>query len=142
MSAVPHGLERFGLVFLHGPRPTAHQRFRTGFRLSALRPIGGSMRLRWTIVATSVLLAAAGLSPAAAQDCQWRGHLSSGQAIQIKGVNGDISAASSGSGDVEVTATKSAVRSNPAEVRIEVVQGANGITICAVYPNVPGKEPN
>src|SRR5262249_57043686 len=43
---------------------------------------------------------------------------------------------------VEVAATKSAVRSNPAEVRIEVVQGANGITICAVYPNVPGKEPN
>src|SRR5262249_60728894 len=32
--------------------------------------------------------------------------------------------------------------SNPAEVRIEVVPHASGVTICAVYPTVDGDEPN
>jgi hypothetical protein len=44
--------------------------------------------------------------------------------------------------DVEVTATKSARRSNPASVRIEVLPHSGGVTICAVYPDVPGREPN
>ena len=66
-------------------------------------------------------LAVVSVAPAAAQnDFQWRGRLSAGQAIEIKGINGDVSASPSSSGDVEVTASKSARRSNPAEVRIEV----------------------
>src|SRR5262249_6925117 len=32
--------------------------------------------------------------------------------------------------------------SNPAEVRIEVVPHASGVTICAVYPSADGDEPN
>jgi hypothetical protein len=84
-----------------------------------------------------------GVAPAAAQgDFQWRRQLLSGQTIEIKGVNGDVRATASSSGDVEVTATKTARRSNPAEVRIEVVPHAGGVTICAVYPNVPGREAN
>jgi cytoskeletal protein CcmA (bactofilin family) len=88
------------------------------------------------------LTASAPVSTAAAQDFHWRGRLTSGQTIEVKGVNGDISASSSSSGDVEVTATKTARRSNPAEVRIEVVPGPNGMTICAVYPSVADREPN
>ena len=88
-------------------------------------------------------LAVANVAPAEAQnDFQWRGRLSAGQAIEIKGINGDVSASPSSSGDVEVTASKSARRSNPAEVRIEVVPTSKGVTICAVYPDAPGKEPN
>lgn len=84
-----------------------------------------------------------GVSPAAAQtDFQWRRQLSSGQSIEIKGINGDVRATASSSGEVEVTATKSARGSNPADVRIEVVPHAGGVTICAVYPTVPGREPN
>ena len=79
---------------------------------------------------------------AEAQDFQWRGQLGSGQTIEVKGVNGDVRAAPSSSGDVEVTATRTARRSNPADVRIEVVPHGGGVTICAVYPSVPGKEPN
>src|SRR5262249_57401187 len=63
-------------------------------------------------------------------------------ALELKGVNGDISATPSSSGDVEVKASKTAQRSNPNDVRIEVVPGPKGVTICAVYPSVPGKEPN
>jgi putative adhesin len=100
------------------------------------------MRASWTIVGTGVVLAATAVPVAAQTDFQWRGRLSTGQAIEIKGVNGDVSATPSSSGEVEVTATKSARRSNPADVRIEVVQSPSGVTICAVYPSVPGKEPN
>jgi len=48
-------------------------------------------------------------------------------------VNGDVRA-SAGSGDVEVTAVKHARRSDPDEVKIEVVPHEDGVTICAVYP--------
>src|SRR5678815_2776640 len=108
--------------------------------------VGGAMRLtQATLLSLAVTggLAVASVVPAAAQnDFQWRGRLSAGQAIEIKGINGDVSASPSSSGDVEVTASKSARRSNPAEVRIEVVPTSKGVTICAVYPDAPGKEPN
>jgi hypothetical protein len=38
-------------------------------------------------------------------------------------------------------ATKHGRRSDPAEVEIEVVEHAGGVTICAVYPS-PGSRPN
>jgi hypothetical protein len=82
-------------------------------------------------------------SPAAAQgDFHWAGALTSGQKIEIKGVNGSIRATASSSGQAEVTATKESRRSNAADVRIEVVPHAGGVTICAVYPDVAGREPN
>jgi hypothetical protein len=89
-------------------------------------------------------LAAAALlaPPVAAQDFRWAGALSSGQKIEIKGVNGSIRAGASSSGQAEVTATKESRRSNAADVRIEVVPHAGGVTICAVYPDVSGREPN
>ena len=75
-------------------------------------------------------------------DFQWRGSLSPGQTIEIKGTNGTVHAGLSTSGQVEVTATRSAQRSNPADVRIEVVPHSGGVTICAVYPAAAGREPN
>src|SRR5262249_49053929 len=85
----------------------------------------------------------AGSSPAGAQaDFQWHGPIPTGQRIEIKGVNGDIRAVASSTNEVEVTATRSAIRSNPADVHFEVVPNAGGVTICAVYPSAPGREPN
>src|SRR5579872_4037560 len=81
-------------------------------------------------------------SPAAAQnDFQWHGLVLSGQSIEIRGINGEIRAVA-GNGDAQVTATKTARRSNPADVKIEVVPHAGGVLVCAVYPTVAGKEPN
>jgi hypothetical protein len=100
------------------------------------------MRLNWTNAVAVGLIVVGGASPALAQDFQWRSRLNSGQTVEIKGVNGAISAVASSSGDVEVVATKSARRSNPADVRVEVVPSSRGVTICAVYPDVAGKEPN
>jgi hypothetical protein len=100
------------------------------------------MRMTWIRLAVAGFVAASIAPAAAAQDFQWRGRLTTGQTVEIKGVNGNVSATPSSSGDVEVTATKTARRSNPAEVRVEVVPGPDGVTICAVYPNEPDREPN
>src|SRR5262245_21296022 len=100
--------------------------------------------MRTTITALAAgLLTLLTVAPAAAQgDFRWNGRLTSGQSIEIRGINGDIRATASGSGDVEVTATKQARRGNPDEVRIEVVPHSGGVTICAVYPSSNGREPN
>jgi len=94
--------------------------------------------LAFTVVALSFVV----VDATAQATFQWSGQLTSGQTIEIKGINGDVRATPSSSGQVEVTATKSARRSNPADVRIDVVPHGGGVTICAVYPDVPGKEPN
>jgi hypothetical protein len=96
---------------------------------------------RWMTV-LSMLLGTVLVHVDAQTDFQWRGQLTSGQTVEVKGINGDIRAVPSSTTDVEVTATKSARRSNPAGVRIEVLPHPGGVTICAVYPDVPGREPN
>lgn len=87
-------------------------------------------------VVTLALLAAAAapLLAAAQSDFHWKGKIAAGKTIEIKGVNGDVSAVA-GSGEVEVTAVKGARRSDPDEVKIEVVPSEDGVTICAVYPS-------
>ena len=78
-----------------------------------------------------------------AGDFEWRGRIAAGQAIEIKGVNGGIVAEPSTGTQVEVRATKQARKSDPDEVRIEVIEHADGVTICAMYPTPRGqKEPN
>ena len=67
--------------------------------------------------------------------------LGAGRTLEIRGINGSVSAEPSGGGEFEVVAVKRARRSDPDEVRIEVVRYAEGVLICAVYPN-PGGEPN
>src|SRR5882762_11717845 len=69
----------------------------------------------------------------------WKGKVAPGKSIEIKGVNGDIRAVA-GSGDVEVTAVKHARRSDPDDVKIEVVEHEDGVTICAVYPSDDRRE--
>lgn len=87
-------------------------------------------------------LALAGVTSLAAQtdDFQWRRTLTAGQTIEIVGVNGPIEAVGTGGREVEVRAVKTGRKSDPAEVRIEVVEHADGITICAVYP-APRRSP-
>src|SRR5881409_2609700 len=93
--------------------------------------------MRISVVALLPAAAALALAPrtaAAQREFHWKGPVAPGKAIEIKGVNGDVRA-SAGSGDVEVTAVKRARRSDPDEVKIEVVQHEDGVTICAVYPS-------
>jgi hypothetical protein len=100
-------------------------------RLAALTCVGAFLTL-----APSPALRAQG-----ANAQQWRGTIAAGNAIEIKGVNGDIRAVAASGGEVEVSAQMRGRRSNPADVRIDIVQHGDGVTICAVYPS-PDSRPN
>jgi len=67
--------------------------------------------------------------------------LAAGRTLEVRGVNGSVSAEPASGGEFEVVAVKSARRSDPDEVRIEVVRHGDGVLICALYPS-PGGEPN
>lgn len=86
-----------------------------------------SMSFVW--VAGALALA----SPALAEDFAWRGRLSAGQTLEVKGINGGITA-EAGS-EAEVTAVKKARQSDPNSVEIRTVEHSGGVTICAVYPS-------
>ena len=74
---------------------------------------------------------------------RWAGRLAAGRVIEVKGVNGRVNAeGTAAGGEVEVVATKRARRSDPASVRVEVVEHADGVTICAVYPSRDSDKPN
>ena len=59
-----------------------------------------------------------------AGDFQWRGNVRPGGTIEVKGVNGDVTAVPASGPDVEVTAERKARRNNPEDVRLEVVEHA------------------
>lgn len=70
---------------------------------------------------------------AVAEDFVWHGQVAAGRTLEVKGVNGGIEA-TGGSGQAEVRAIKTARRSDPNDVEIKVIEHADGVTICAVYP--------
>lgn len=72
---------------------------------------------------------------------EWSGQVAEGQWIEIKGINGALTARPATDDSVQVTAVRSGFRSDPNEVEIVVVEHADGVTICAVYPS-SGNEPN
>lgn len=101
-----------------------------------------ALALGYAVVASRTNVSAAVPRVAAQQqgnEFRWREALAAGKVIEIKGVNGNVEATPSSSGEVEVVAVKSSRRSNPDEVRIEVVRHSEGVTICAVYPNAGGR---
>ena len=75
-------------------------------------------------------------------DFDWTGVVDPGDLIEIKGTNGSINAALATGNEVVVTAQKEGDQSDPATVDIVVVPHAGGVTICAVYPDVPGQPAN
>lgn len=82
------------------------------------------------VLATGAAHAARGGS----EEFRWDGTIAAGRTLEVHGVNGSMEF-ETGSGDrVEIRATKHGKRSDPSEVRIEVVQDARGVLVCAVYP--------
>ncbi|MGH7568327.1 MAG: DUF4097 family beta strand repeat-containing protein [Gemmatimonadales bacterium] len=94
--------------------------------------------MRLTSITALAVLAAAAPTPAfSQQDFSWRGRIPAGGRIEIKGVNGDVSAVAASGAEAEVTAIKRGNKSDPDDVTIEVIEHAQGVTICAVYPTPP-----
>lgn len=75
-------------------------------------------------------------------DFEWAGALKSGQSVVIKGVSGKIIAGATSGDKVEIRAWKHGKHSDPAQVKIEMVPSADGITVCALYPSPFGYPPN
>ncbi len=67
--------------------------------------------------------------------------LAAGRTLEVRGINGSVSAEPAAGGEFEVVAVKRSRRSDPDEVRVEVVRHGDGVLICAVYPSTGG-EPN
>jgi len=86
--------------------------------------------------------AVAHAAQSSSDDFHWNGRVEQGQAIEIKGINGDVRAESSPGNEVEVTAVKMGRRSDAKEVEIRVLQHGGGVTICAVYPSSDPNRPN
>jgi hypothetical protein len=73
-------------------------------------------------------------------DFAWQGAVGMGQTVEIKGVNGPIIAQRATGSEIEVRAEKRERRSDPDEVRVEVVEHRGGVTLCAIYPPSRGRE--
>src|SRR5918999_1221824 len=96
---------------------------------------------RRTLLALSALALTA--SPALAQDrsrerdaFRWTGQIPAGRWITLRNLNGEIRVEPSTSNQVEVTATKTWRRGDPADVRIEVRKygaGEQDVVICALW---------
>jgi hypothetical protein len=84
------------------------------------------------VATVAVLAAPAGAAP---EDFHWTGKVAAGAVVEIKGVNGAIVATGAPGGDVDVTAVKKGHKSDPAQVKVDVVEHSGGVTICAVYPS-------
>ena len=63
----------------------------------------------------------------------WEGRLEAGDRVDVRSLNGRISAEASSSGEVEVRAIKRSRRGDVNDVRVEIQEHADGITVCAVY---------
>ncbi len=73
---------------------------------------------------------------------EWRGTLAAGRILEVKGVNGGITVERASGGEAEVVATARGRRSDPSEVRVEMVEHDEGLTFCAVYPTPDGERQN
>lgn len=105
---------------------------------AATRSEGGTSRRSPAAraVAAAAALAAVLAAAAAGQtpDFRWQGIVEPGRTVTVRGVNGTITA-TPGSGEVVIEAVKTARRSDPDDVTIEVVEDGEGILVCAVYPS-------
>jgi len=90
----------------------------------------------------AVLLVSGLASPAlaAGPDFSWSEAMASGKTIKIYGVSGEIEATRAPGRQASVTAIKTSKSNQTDRVRIEATPSADGITICAIYPEKHGRE--
>ncbi len=99
--------------------------------------------LRVSIGLTTALGVTVPQSAGAQEAFEWSERLQPGRTIEVKGVNGDVFARLADGDEVRVRARVEEGRRGRAEdVRFEVVEHGNGVTICAVYPSRDEREPN
>ena len=82
-----------------------------------------------------LMLLAGGTTELRAQDeaFEWRGRLSQGQTVEVRGISGNITAELASGSTVEIIATKHGRRGDFDDVTIEIYEGRDGVTVCAIY---------
>lgn len=94
-------------------------------------------------VAMAAVALALTAAPALAQESwSWNGVVAAGNTLEVKGVNGGITAVPADGNEVRVRVTKRSRRDDPSEVRMVVLEHDGGVTICAVYPQQRNRQPN
>ena len=64
---------------------------------------------------------------------EWHGPVARGSFIEIRGINGNVRAVASTSGEVEVLA-KIDGQETASSVKVQLIQHDNGVTVCSVFP--------
>lgn len=83
---------------------------------------------------TIVMIALGSLLASAQQrDFEWHGPVARGSFIEIRGINGNVRAEPSTSGEVEVVA-KVDGRETASSVQVHLMRRENGVTVCSIYP--------
>jgi len=105
------------------------------------------MRYPETLLLPALMLASAcgdttGPGEHRTEEFEWAGRIASGGTVEIRNTQGDVRVRPAGGSTVRVRAVKEGRDDSPSTVRIEVVESAEGVTVCAVYPDVPGWPPN
>jgi DUF4097 and DUF4098 domain-containing protein YvlB len=75
------------------------------------------------------------LVAAEAPPFDWRGSIPGGRTLDVRGVNGNIRTVLAPGSEVEVNAIRTARRSDPNQVRVEVENKGGDVVICVIYPN-------
>lgn len=70
---------------------------------------------------------------------RWQGRIGDGKTLEIRSINGDVRAEEANGDVIEVVAVKRGWRGNPNDVKVELVEHADGITFCAVYRQRDGE---
>jgi hypothetical protein len=96
--------------------------------------------LTWALAAAVIAAPSLAAQQRVTEEFTWSGRLAPGQAVEIRGLNGGINAVRGTGPDVEVVAVKSARRSDPSEVTIQVIPHADGVTLCTLYPTPANRE--
>ena len=89
-------------------------------------------RSAWLLVAALLSLGAWAVAQDQNREWHWSGKLAPDQIVQIKNLSGTIDARGDGGDQVEVAAEK--IGPDADQVRIEVMQSSEGVTICTIYP--------
>jgi len=90
--------------------------------------------VRTAVITAAIIGLTAAADVQAQQDFSWDGSVDRGDAVTIRGVNGTIVARASSGSQVRVTAVKTSRDGEESTVDIEVIEDADGVLICAVYP--------
>jgi hypothetical protein len=99
--------------------------------------IGALVCVGWTTAAWSQ-------SARSAAPFVWEAALAEGATVEIKNVSGSIRARPAAGTHARVQAERTGRRDDPAQVEIEVVEHAGGVTFCAIYPSArqPARQRN